>query len=85
VLQAPILIFERAQLLRVANLHAAVLRAECLNASWFETIDQARRTIEAWRLDYNSRRPHGSLGQLSPREYRQRWTSQQGAAIEAQL
>ena len=61
------------------------LRAECLNASWFETIDQARRTIEAWRLDYNSRLPHGSLGQLSPREYRQRWTSQQGAAIEARF
>jgi putative transposase len=61
------------------------LRAECLNASWFETIDQARRTIEAWRLDYNSRRPHASLGQLRPREYRQRWTSQQGAAIEARL
>jgi putative transposase len=61
------------------------LRAECLNASWFETIDQAQRTVEAWRLHYNSRRPHGSLGQLSPREYRQRWTSQQGAAIKARF
>jgi putative transposase len=61
------------------------LRAECLNASWFETIDQAQRTVEAWRLDYNSKRPHGSLGQLSPREYRQRWASQQGATIETRF
>jgi putative transposase len=58
------------------------LREECLNANWFETIDHARREIEAWRLDYNRTRPHGSLGELTPREFRQRWTSQQGGQIE---
>ena len=25
--------------------------------------------IEAWRLDYNQRRPHGSLGHLTPNEF----------------
>ena len=25
--------------------------------------------IDAWRLDYNQRRPHGSLGHLTPDEY----------------
>jgi putative transposase len=59
------------------------LREECLNANWFETIDQARRAIAAWRTDYNEDRPHGSLGQLSPAEYRDRWTSQQGALSKA--
>ena len=25
--------------------------------------------IEAWRLDYNQRRPHRSLGHLTPNEF----------------
>lgn len=28
-----------------------------------------RRTIEAWRHDYNHRRPHSSLGALTPTEF----------------
>lgn len=59
------------------------LREECLNANWFEGIEDARQEIEAWRLDYNRARPHGSLGQLTPREFRRRWSSQQEARIEA--
>ena len=29
------------------------LRAECLNAHWFLTLDDARRKMEHWRRDYN--------------------------------
>ena len=29
----------------------------------------AHAKIEAWRVDYNQRRPHGSLGHLTPDEY----------------
>jgi len=29
----------------------------------------AQAKIEAWRLDYNLRRPHGSLGHLTPNEF----------------
>jgi putative transposase len=43
-------------------------RAECLNASWFLTLDEARRKCEAWRRDYNDVRPHSSLGGKTPRE-----------------
>jgi len=25
--------------------------------------------IEAWRVDYNQRRPHSALGRLTPNEY----------------
>jgi hypothetical protein len=32
-------------------------------------IDQARRKIEAWRIDYNEQRPHGALGHLTPSEF----------------
>jgi len=41
-------------------------RLECLNAHWFSTLDDARRTIEDWRTDYNDIRPHSSLGEMPP-------------------
>jgi putative transposase len=45
------------------------LRDECLNVHQFTSIADAQAKIEAWRVDYNQRRPHGSLGQLTPDEY----------------
>ena len=45
------------------------LRDECLNVNEFVSIEDVRRRIEAWRLDYNHRRPHGSLGNLTPSEF----------------
>jgi len=29
----------------------------------------AKGKIEAWRVDYNARRPHSSLGHLTPNEF----------------
>lgn len=46
-------------------------RDECLNEHWFTGLGDARQTIEAWRIDYNTRRPHSSLGYLTPVEYAQ--------------
>jgi hypothetical protein len=48
------------------------LREECLNQSWFTDLADARRRIEAWRVDYNAVRPHSSLGYLTPAEFAQR-------------
>jgi putative transposase len=45
------------------------LRDECLNIHWFETIAEAQRLIEAWRIEYNESRPHMALGNKSPAEY----------------
>lgn len=45
------------------------LRDECLNSHWFESLDDARRAIHAWRQDYNERRPHSALGDRSPSEF----------------
>lgn len=45
------------------------LRDECLNVNIFETVDDAKEIIEAWRDDYNNWRPHSGLGNLSPKEY----------------
>jgi putative transposase len=46
----------------------ARLRDECLNANVFVSLADARRKIEAWRVDYNEQRPHSSLGNRSPEE-----------------
>jgi len=45
------------------------LRDECLNVSWFRTLNDVRRTVDAWRQEYNSERPHSSLGYKTPREF----------------
>jgi len=37
------------------------LRDECLNVHWFETLDDAKERIEAWRRDYSESRPHQAL------------------------
>ena len=37
------------------------LRDECLNASWFRTLNDVRRTLDNWRQEYNCERPHSSL------------------------
>lgn len=44
-------------------------RDECLNENWFRCIDEAQMIIAAWRDDYNRLRPHGSLGNLTPKEF----------------
>ena len=46
------------------------LRDECLNQHWFLSLADARRTVEAWRIDYNRERPHSSLGYRTPEEFR---------------
>ena len=45
------------------------LRDECLNVTEFTSLDHARAVLAAWQDDYNHRRPHGSLGHLTPSEY----------------
>jgi len=49
------------------------LRDECLNTSWFWNLFDARRKISAWKTEYNSRRPHSSLGYLTPDEFARQW------------
>jgi putative transposase len=49
------------------------LRDECLNEHWFLSLPDARRVVEDWRIDYNQHRPHSSLGNLAPEEFRTDW------------
>ena len=41
-------------------------RDECLNEHLFSSLAGARQIIEAWRIDYNTERPHTSLDGLTP-------------------
>jgi len=50
-------------------------RDECLNASWFENLADARHKIEAWRVDYNQHRPHSSLAYRTPEEFARQWSA----------
>jgi len=44
------------------------LRQECLNQHWFLSLSDARRTIEQWRIAYNTARPHRGLAGRTPLE-----------------
>jgi putative transposase len=44
-------------------------RDECLNEHWFLSMRHARAVIEDWRQEYNSERPHSSLGYLTPNQF----------------
>ena len=52
------------------------MRAECLNASWFHNLIDARGKIRAWREEYNGERPHSSLGGRTPNEFAAIWNPQ---------
>ena len=41
-------------------------RDECLNEEWFTSLAHARAVIEAWRVHYNTSRPHSALGYRTP-------------------
>jgi len=45
------------------------LRAECLDAHWFDSLAEARERIELWRSEYNASRPHRALGERTPHEF----------------
>jgi putative transposase len=44
-------------------------RDECLNDHCFLDLDEAHQVIEDWRQDYNTQRPHSSLGNHTPQEF----------------
>ncbi len=43
---------------------------ELLNEEIFDTLDDARRKLALWRYDYNTVRPHSSLGNQTPLQAR---------------
>jgi transposase InsO family protein len=54
------------------------LRDECLNGELFLDLLDARRKLATWRQDYNEKRPHSSIGNLTPIEYAQSVREKEG-------
>lgn len=44
------------------------LRKECLNLEWFISIPKLNEKIQEWWMDYNTLRPHSSIGYKTPDE-----------------
>lgn len=59
------------------------IRRELLNAYLFYSLAEVRTMTEEWRVDYNTERPHKSLGYLSPLRYAEK--QNQGSLNEAKL
>ena len=51
-------------------------RDECLSLEWFPGRINAKITIEDWRKHYNEVRPHSSLGNKTPLEFKQELVQQ---------
>ena len=47
-------------------------RDECLNTNWFLSLRDTREKIESWKKEYNSFRPHSSLENMTPDEFREK-------------
>ena len=53
------------------------VRRECLTLHYFLNLRDAESMLSAWQLDYNNERPHGSLGQIPPAEFRAGFTKEE--------
>jgi putative transposase len=51
-------------------------RDECLSMEWFTHRMDAKILIENWRRHFNEVRPHSSLGNLTPAEFKQQLSQQ---------
>lgn len=58
-------------------------RDECLTIEWFRNRLEAQVGIERWRRHYNDERPHMSLGDRTPAEFKSQIKSQSGCLGEA--
>jgi len=52
----------------------SIFRITCLDRCLFSSLTEARVIINHWLEEYNTVRPHGSLGGLNPEQFIQRWT-----------
>jgi transposase InsO family protein len=57
------------------------LRDECLNVEVFFDIADARIKLEQWRADFNDSRPHSSLHDRTPAEFRRAVVAEQPFAL----
>lgn len=52
----------------------SIFRTTCLDRWLFGSMTEARVVIRQWLEEYNTVRPHGSLGGMNPEQFLQSWT-----------
>ena len=57
------------------------MRDEFLAVEQFDSLLEAQVLLEDWRIEYNTKRPHSSLGWLTPAAYAERWEAQLHAGL----
>lgn len=60
------------------------LRDECLDLETFHNRDHGRALVKLYGRHYTERRPHSSLGYLTPKEFAEKWKESAGAVPAAQ-
>jgi len=58
------------------------LRKELLDLELLDSVLEAQVLIDDWREDYNTYRPHQSLGYLTPAAFARRWMDNEGRASQ---
>jgi putative transposase len=66
----------------IESFHSRV-RDELLDVEQFSCLAEARVVIADWREDYNTRRPHSSLGMRAPAVFAAAWTAADDTALAA--
>jgi transposase InsO family protein len=53
----------------------SIFRTTCLDRWVFSSLTEARVVIHQWLEEYNTVRPHGSLGGMNPEQFLQQWVN----------
>jgi len=61
----------------------ATFRLDCLNFELFHSVAEAQVIAETWRIEYNTERPHSSLGYLTPEEFYTKWVNNDTSPVGA--
>ena len=62
-------VMEKVQLLKDLLTTKDLIRDQEEFDMWHQEVEDARCKIDAWSLDYNEKRPHSSIGHLTPVEF----------------
>ena len=66
-------------LVELRRLLGQAFAVDQISTEQFDTLLEAQVLAEDWRIEYNSYRPHSSLGDLTPEAFKQQWTTTQPA------
>jgi len=61
------------------------MRRELLNGELIDSVLEGQVLLDDWREDFNTYRPHQSLGYLTPVEFARRWRMQDEGRVSQRV